>query len=105
MVGQDYVQHVTHKDRFAWDEDDGQSAAFRLKVGAEEGDVRQFRKPLPAADIPIVAYDFGMKYNIARRLRQHGFKIDVVPATTSADDVLKAKPAGPFSEYESGGIM
>lgn len=96
MVGQDYVQHVTHKESFAWDENDEQSAAFRLKVGAEEGDVRLLRKPLPAADIPIVAYDFGMKYNIARRLRQHGFKIDVMPARTSAEDVLKQKPAGVF---------
>ena len=36
------------------------------------------RDPLPPADIPIVAYDFGMKYNILRRLRQQGFKVQVV---------------------------
>jgi len=51
---------------------------------------------LPAADIPIVAYDYGIKYNILRRLRQHGFKVQVVPATTSAAETLKYKPAGIF---------
>jgi carbamoyl-phosphate synthase small subunit len=37
-----------------------------------------------------------MKYNIARRLRQHGFKVQIVPATTTAAEVLKYKPAGIF---------
>jgi len=54
------------------------------------------RAPLPAADIPIVAFDFGMKYNILRRLRQQGFKVQVVPATVTAEDALKYKPAGIF---------
>jgi len=54
------------------------------------------RKPMPAADMPIVAYDFGMKYNILRNLRQAGFKVQVLPATTSAAEALKDKPAGVF---------
>jgi carbamoyl-phosphate synthase small subunit len=37
-----------------------------------------------------------MKYNILRRLRQHGFKVRVVPAATSAAEVMKYKPAGIF---------
>jgi carbamoyl-phosphate synthase small subunit len=37
-----------------------------------------------------------MKYNILRRLRQHGFKVRVVPATTPAAEALKHKPAGVF---------
>jgi carbamoyl-phosphate synthase small subunit len=37
-----------------------------------------------------------MKYNILRRLRQHGFQIQVVPATTTAAEALKHKPAGIF---------
>ena len=57
---------------------------------------RGVRDPLPPADIPIVAYDFGMKYNILRRLRQQGFKVRVVPATTPAAEVMKHKPAGIF---------
>jgi len=51
---------------------------------------------LPPADIPIVAYDYGMKYNILRRLRQQGFRVQVVPATTPAAEALKHKPAGIF---------
>jgi carbamoyl-phosphate synthase small subunit len=53
-------------------------------------------RPLPPADIPIVAFDYGMKYNILRRLRQHGFKTQVVPATTTAEEALAYKPAGIF---------
>jgi len=64
--------------------------------GRVEGNGRNLRQPLPAADIPIVAYDYGMKYNILRRLRQHGFKVQVVPATTPAAEILKYKPAGIF---------
>jgi carbamoyl-phosphate synthase small subunit len=37
-----------------------------------------------------------MKYNILRRLRQHGFRVQVVPATTPAAEALKHKPAGIF---------
>jgi carbamoyl-phosphate synthase small subunit len=37
-----------------------------------------------------------MKYNILRRLRQHGFKTQVLPATASAEDALKHQPAGIF---------
>ena len=57
---------------------------------------RDARDPLPPADIPIVAYDYGMKYNILRRLRQHGFKVQVVPATATAAEALQYKPAGIF---------
>ena len=37
-----------------------------------------------------------MKYNILRRLRQHGFATQVLPATATAADALKHKPAGIF---------
>ncbi|MCX6891923.1 MAG: glutamine-hydrolyzing carbamoyl-phosphate synthase small subunit [Verrucomicrobia bacterium] len=96
LAGVDYVKEVTHKAPFLWDQEDEQSADFRLVQGTSEGDARQARQPLPPADIPIVAYDFGMKYNILRRLRQHGFKVQVVPATTTAAEALACKPAGVF---------
>lgn len=96
LVGVDYVKEVTHKEAFAWDERDEQSANFRLVQGAEKEDPRTAHEPLPPADVPIVAYDFGMKYSILRRLRQHGFKVQVVPASTSAEEVMKLKPAGVF---------
>ena len=96
FVGVDYVKEVTHKEAFAWDPHDKQSAEFDVVRGNVKTDARHFRKPLPPADIPIVAFDFGMKYNIARNLRQSGFEVQVVPATTSAADALKHKPAGIF---------
>jgi carbamoyl-phosphate synthase small subunit len=96
FLGVDYVKEVTHKEAFAWDAKDEQSAAFDLVRGNKVVDARQIRKPLPAADIPIVAFDYGMKYNILRRLRQHGFKVQVLPATATAGEALKYKPAGIF---------
>ena len=93
LAGVDYVKEVTHKKAFLWDEADQLSAPFQLARG-----VHNFQQPtpLPAADIPIVAYDFGMKYNILRRLRQHGFRVQVVPATTTAAQALAYRPAGIF---------
>jgi carbamoyl-phosphate synthase small subunit len=98
LVGVDYVKEVTHKESFLWDNEDQQSAGFRLVhgQGQEQGDARLIRAALPPADIPIVAYDYGMKYNILRRLRQLGFKVHVVPATTPAAEALKLNPAGIF---------
>jgi carbamoyl-phosphate synthase small subunit len=96
LVGVDYVKEVTHQEAFRWDEKDEQSASFKLAIGNEQANARQQREPLPPADIPIVAYDFGMKYNILRRLRQHGFQVQVVPATTPAAEALSHKPAGIF---------
>jgi carbamoyl-phosphate synthase small subunit len=67
-----------------------------LVRGNQVAAARDFRKPLPAADIPIVAFDYGMKYNILRRLRQHGFRVQVLPATATAAEALKHQPAGIF---------
>jgi len=96
LAGVDYVKEVTHKEPFLWDPEDKQSANFNLLRGVAPTDARQVRDSLPTADLPIVAYDFGMKYNILRRLRQRGFKVRVVPATTLAEEALKHKPEGVF---------
>jgi carbamoyl-phosphate synthase small subunit len=96
LAGVDYVKEVTHREAFQWDEKDEQSASFNLVQGNETQNARNIRAPLPPADIPIVAFDYGMKYNILRRLRQHGFKVRVLPATASAAEALAHKPAGIF---------
>lgn len=96
LIGVDYVREVTHAKPFLWDENDEQSANFNLIRGTPTIDSRTVRDPLPPADIPIVAYDFGMKYNILRRLRQQGFRVQVVPAHTPAEEALSHKPAGVF---------
>jgi len=96
FVGVDYVREVTHKKAFRWDAKDEQSASFDLARGTKAAEARNVRQPLPPADIPIVAFDYGLKYNILRRLRQHGFATQVLPATASAADALRHKPAGIF---------
>jgi carbamoyl-phosphate synthase small subunit len=54
-------------------------------------------KPYQEGDGPlIVAYDYGMKRNIARMLASSGCRVSVVPATMAAKDVKKLKPAGLF---------
>ena len=96
LAGVDYVREVTHKEAFLWDQKDQQSANFALVQGPAKDGAPSIRAPLRPADIPIVAYDYGMKYNILRRLRQHGFRVQVVPATTPAAEALKHDPAGIF---------
>ena len=44
----------------------------------------------------VVAYDFGIKHNILRRLTSHGLRVTVVPATTTAEEVLALAPDGIF---------
>ena len=96
LAGVDYVKEVSHPQPFLWDAKDEQSASFNLIRGNTQLDARNVRDLLPPADIPIVAFDFGMKYNILRRLRQQGFEVQVVPAATSADQAMSYRPAGIF---------
>jgi carbamoyl-phosphate synthase small subunit len=85
LDGQDYAFKVSTKKPYVFDPDDTMSVTWGI---AEE--------PLPDAEIPIVAYDFGIKFNILRRLRQQGMRVTVVPAKTPAAEVLALKPAGVF---------
>ena len=50
-----------------------------------------------------VAFDFGIKYNILRRLRAEGFRVRVVPARTPAREVLALKPDGGLPSNGPGG--
>jgi carbamoyl-phosphate synthase small subunit len=100
MAGSDFVKEVTPKAAYAWDPENKESRAWTIVKGdgastevTENGEV--FEK-LPPIKHRIVAYDFGMKRNILRRLRQEGFQVQVVPAQTSAADVMALKPDGVF---------
>ena len=92
LEGVDYVKEVTHKESFKWDDHGIDSHAFTLP----NGNGKAALPDLPPAEIPIVAYDFGIKYNILRCLRQHGFDVTVVPATTTAEEAMENNPAGIF---------
>ncbi|PJA52273.1 MAG: carbamoyl phosphate synthase small subunit [Candidatus Marinimicrobia bacterium CG_4_9_14_3_um_filter_48_9] len=49
-----------------------------------------------AASFKVVAVDFGIKYNILRQLADHGCETTIVPAQTSAQDILALNPDGIF---------
>jgi len=101
MAGMDFVREVTASAPYQWDPEDKESRIWTIVKG-ENGDGVEidpsgevFRK-LPPVAHRIVAYDFGIKHNILRHLRQEGFGVTVVPASTPAADVLAMKPEGIF---------
>jgi carbamoyl-phosphate synthase small subunit len=100
MAGSDFVKEVTPAAAFDWDPADTESREWTIVKGDGSGvEVREGNevfKKLPPVRFNIVAYDFGMKLNILRRLRQEGFRVRVVPATFAAEDVLAMKPDGVF---------
>lgn len=100
MAGSDFVKEVTPAEPFDWDPADKESAEWTIIKGDGAGtqirDGKEVFRTLPPARFDIVAYDFGMKKNILRRLRQEGFRVRVVPAGFPAEDVLALKPDGVF---------
>ena len=99
VVGMDYVREVTTEETYRWDPDDLLSREWTLVNPSNpqnKSDDGNHYLPLPDPKYRIVAYDFGIKHNILRRLRQEGFLVDVVNARTSAEDVLALKPDGVF---------
>ncbi len=82
LVGMDLVPMVTSGQRFTWDE-------TQWKLG--EGYGRQQN-----GEFHVVAIDYGIKRNILRLLAETAGKVTVVPATTSAEDILAMKPDGVF---------
>ena len=83
MEGSDLVKDVTAKEPFDWPEEDPDE--FGIAV-----------ERLPKKRRKIAAYDFGMKWNILRRLSAHGCDVRVYPAMTPAADLLKTNPDGVF---------
>jgi len=98
VIGQDFVREVTPKAAYDWDPNSVDSRAWTtvLGEGVHVDSTGQGFNPLPPVKHHIVAYDFGIKRNILRRLRQEGFAVRVVPADMSAADVLALKPDGVF---------
>jgi len=92
VIGMDYVREVTTPDIYQWDPTDELSRPWTLGNGTGNG-----RSPsLPPIRFHVVAYDYGIKRNILRLLRQKGFRVTVVPADTPAEKALGLKPDGIF---------
>ncbi|HYW45762.1 MAG TPA: glutamine-hydrolyzing carbamoyl-phosphate synthase small subunit [Bryobacteraceae bacterium] len=84
MAGLDLASRVTTPERYEW-------AAPVEPCSPSETIARA-----AAQRFHVVAYDFGIKRNILRRLVQVGCRVTVVPALTSAEDVLALQPDGVF---------
>jgi len=83
----DLVSEVSTQEIYEWDPE---GSELILDSGVTLPSLKTSREPL------VVAYDFGAKKNIFRLLRSHGMRVVVVPATTSAEDVLSMNPDGVF---------
>ncbi|AIF47846.1 glutamine-hydrolyzing carbamoyl-phosphate synthase small subunit [Dyella japonica] len=82
LNGMDLAKVVSVGESYQWNE------------GVYDLDNTRFNQP--AKRFKVVAYDFGVKYNILRLLAEQGCDITVVPAKTAAADVLAMKPDGVF---------
>jgi len=82
MAGLDLAKKVSTAQSYSWTQTE-----WKLDVGYTY---------LMQSLFHVVAYDFGVKKNILRMLAQRGCKVTVVPAQTSAQEVLKLKPHGVF---------
>ncbi len=82
LAGMDLAKVVTTDRRYDWTEGEWQLGSGHVAQGS-----RQFH---------VVAYDFGVKRNILRMLASRGCRLTVVPAQSSAADVLALKPDGVF---------
>ena len=82
LSGMDLAKVVSTKESYPWTE-----AEWTLGVGYGHQAAPKFH---------VVAFDFGVKYNILRMLAQRGCKVTVLPAQASANDALALKPDGIF---------
>jgi len=82
MEGSDLVRVVTSEKAFDWPQEDPDEFGIVPRVRG-----RRFR---------VAAYDFGMKWNILRRLSAHGCDVRVYPASTPASELLATRPDGVF---------
>jgi carbamoyl-phosphate synthase small subunit len=83
--GTDLAKGVSTKVRYEWENDEPDP------LRRDEGRVIE-----PRPSLHVVAYDYGIKKNILRMLSQEGCRVTVVPAETSAEDVLAMNPDGVF---------
>ena len=82
LVGRDIVQDVTIDKAYPWTE-----PVTDVLTGKEIKADEKYK---------VIAFDFGIKQNILRLLVSHGCDVQVVPATTSAQEVLAQNPDGVF---------
>ena len=85
LIGRDLVKEVTCREPYDWEEGE-----WEIRNGETS------LKPASKKKYFVVAYDFGIKRNILRKLSEAGCRVRVVPASTPAEDVLALNPDGVF---------
>jgi len=85
LTGRDLVREVTCAAPYDWDEGE-----WELLPG------QTLPRPPSGQNCRVVAYDFGIKQNILRKLVQAGCQVRVVPASTTAAEILEDRPDGVF---------
>lgn len=86
LIGRDLVREVLPAQERVWE--DTLSPWWVLKSAGRHDE---------SESVPhVVALDFGMKWNIARHLRDQGFKVTILPGTATADEVRQLNPDGLF---------
>jgi carbamoyl-phosphate synthase small subunit len=90
MEGQDLTKAVTTKTPYYWA--DGKLEFIKLEISTFDKNVFRYRGEKKS----VVAFDFGIKYNILRCLESEGFEVVVVPSSTTADTIKEMSPDGIF---------
>ncbi|MYB95285.1 glutamine-hydrolyzing carbamoyl-phosphate synthase small subunit [Candidatus Poribacteria bacterium] len=100
LVGWDLVQRVTCPNPYAW------QIGNQLPVTSNQKEFSLTDNGQRTTDsYKVVALDFGIKYNILRQLTEHGCEVQVVPAKTTAEEILAAEPDGVFLSNGPGDPM
>ncbi len=91
LEGFDHVKSVMPAAPFVWDAEDKQTAPFTV-----EGTHLLREEGLPRKRFSVAAIDFGAKWSIFRKLRLHGFDVNVFPANASVEQIREINPDGVF---------
>lgn len=101
LIGLDLVKYVTCEGVYHWEGEGKTIYDNQEKTQDEEFQLEfDFSHPqvVPHIESPfqVVAMDCGIKYNILRKLQSHGCDVVVVPAETSAEEIIALQPEGVF---------
>ena len=107
LVGWDLVHRVTCPSSYAWCNSHQSSViSGQLEDGSVKSESSLTDNGQRTTDnYKVIALDFGIKYNILRQLTEHGCQVQVVPAKTTAEDILAAEPDGVFLSNGPGDPM
>ena len=98
MVGLDLASVVTCDEPYVWTDDQayayGSPRLLHPNVKPVAIEAAEQGAAILESRFHVVAYDFGLKHNSLRNLAALGCRVTVVPARTSAEDVIELKPDG-----------